>query len=844
MKQESRDKSAALSLSDLNDLVLAVINNQDQGIVVLDKHGNVVIWNNWMDDWTGIAGTRSAGRCFEALVPGIIGSEYARAIKEAIDAGKSVGWSQDLDSQRLDVIETSMTRGDRLLPLSRVSVAPLPVNGGQGCMLEFAEAAFNPVHLRSASGPEYLSGKAVEQAPASDQFPVYLASSDAAMLSLDSSGIIRDVSDTLLKQTGYSRQQLLDTPVRMLFPALSEHYDIEDYRALIEERLRQSSDRVIEAATLHGQPRAFRVAVYASTIRDDLFVLLCEDFSSQSGAQNTIKRQREMLAAVFGQVADGIALIDRDGLIEQINPVGLAMLGIRVGQEQGVPVETVIAMQDGRGKSINPGYEALSCGSVYTTPDDTFLQVQSQEPTRISATAIPLRDRDNSLTGCILVYRLIEQARRVSSRLSWQSDHDPLTELPNRRFLENQLAKALEAARSSEQTHVLLYIDLHNFSLVNDTGGRVAGDTLLFECGKLLQQVVGVDHLVARIGNDEFAVLLLNCMVEQAREIIEDLLVKIKAFSFPWQERRLKIGVNIGVEVIDHNTSSEHDVLVSAAASCAAAKDSGRNRVFFRQQRDEGLVSRKAGEWIPKISEALEQGRFRLHYQPIVAINGGVKDYSHFEALVRMVDESGQLVAPGEFIPAAELYGLIDDIDRWVVRQVITELSAKKLSKKPELRIAVNLSGATISDERFKDDLLKLIDESKMNPHQLQFEITETAAVRQFDRALDLIHALKAKGCYFSLDDFGSGLSSFAYLKELPVDFLKIDGGFVHNIELNDVDYSMVSTINHLAQVMGIATIAECVENQAQLTILEQIGVDYAQGFFIATPQPMEKFFP
>ncbi|MBV1931769.1 MAG: EAL domain-containing protein [Porticoccaceae bacterium] len=844
MKHDSGDKSAILSVSDPDDLMLTVINNQAQGIVVLDKHGNVVIWNNWMDDWTGIAGTRSVGRCFEALTPGIIGSEYTRTVRDAIDTGKSVVWSQDLDSQRLDMLEDAMTRGDRLLPLSRVSVAPLQVNGGQGCMLEFVEAAFNPIHLRDAGTPEPSSGKAIEQAPASDQFPVYLASSDAAMLSLDRSGIIRDVSDPLLKQTGYSRQQLLDTPVRMLFPTLSEHYDIEDYRALTEEHLRQSSDGVIEAATLNGQLRAFKITVYPSTIKDDLFVLMCEDFALQSGAQNTIKRQREMLAAVFGQVADGIALVDYDGLIEQINPVGLAMLGIRVGQEQGVPVETIIAMLDGRGKSINPSHEALSRGSVYTTPDDTFLQVQSREPIRISGTAIPLRDRDNDLTGCMLVYRIVEQARRVSSRLSWQSDHDPLTELPNRQFLENQLVKAIEAARNSDQTHVLLYIDLHNFSLVNDTGGRVAGDTLLLECGKLLQQVVGVDHLVARIGNDEFAVLLHDCMVEQAREIIEDLLVKIKAFSFPWQERRLKIGVNIGVEVIDHNTSSELDVLVSAASSCAAAKASGRNRVFFRQQRDEGLVSRKAGEWIPKISEALEQGRFRLHYQPIVAINGGVKEYSHFEALVRMVDESGQLVAPGEFIPAAELYGLIDDIDRWAVRQVITELSAKKLSKKPDLRIAVNLSGATISDERFKDDLLKWIDESKINPHQLQFEITETAAVRQFDRALDLIHALKAKGCYFSLDDFGSGLSSFAYLKELPVDFLKIDGGFVHNIELSDIDYSMTSTINHLAQVMGIATIAECVENQAQLTILEQIGVDYAQGFLIATPQPIEKLFP
>ncbi|RLA47290.1 MAG: hypothetical protein DRR06_02965 [Gammaproteobacteria bacterium] len=842
MRLESTDKAACSQAHDSDHLVLAVINNQTQGSVVLDHRGDVVIWNNWMADWTGIAGTQAVGRNVEVLAPAITGNEYARAIKSAIELGKSVTWSLEMDPQRLDAIEAAMTRGDRLLPLTRISVVPLPVEGQQGCLLEFIEAPFNPVQLRDVAATAKSADKHVHKEAENNRFPVYLESSEVAVLSVDTSGIIREVNERLLIQTGYSYQQLIDTPVRLLFPTLSDSYDVDDYRALLASKIKQSSEGVIEAATVSGETRAFKISLFPSVSRQDLFVVLCEDVSGQSGAEDTILRQRELLATVYNQVADGIALLDGNGLIEQINPVGLAMLGKRSGQGQQMPVETIINMNDSEGRDINPCREALNRGSPCSTPESTFLLVEGKEPTHITGIATPLRDRHNQINGCVLVFRTVEESRRVSNRLSWQADHDPVTQLPNRRFLEDQLVRAIEATHTSDQVHVLLYIDLHNFSLVNDTGGRTAGDTLLRECGRLLQQVVGADHVVARIGNDEFAVLLLNCPPEEARDIAEEILAQIKSFSFPWQERRLKIGANIGAEVIDRETGSEIDVLVAAASSCANAKESGRNRLFFRQHQDERQVSGRMSQWVPKISEALEQDRFCVYYQPIVPLGNYAKEYDHYEALIRMIDESGQLVAPGKFIPAAELYGLIDDIDRWTVQHVISELGTEKWRKKSNLRISINLSGVTISNEGFKDYLLDLMDKSTVNPHQLQFEITETAAIREFDRALDLIHVLKAKGFYFSLDDFGSGLSSFGYLKDLPVDFLKIDGSFIRNMELNDVDFSMVSTINHLAHIMGIATIAECVENQTQLTMLEQMGVDYAQGFFIDVPQPMKNF--
>ena len=835
----------ALDDEKLRQLLVEIVDHQTHGVAVLDHKGQALVWNEWMSDWTGIDASEALGRSLEAMIPAIVGGEFARGVRQAINSGEVLAWTMERDPQRLDKLEAAMTRGDRLLPLSRLTVTPLAWERGRACLLEFMEAPYVSATTFANDASEPLSHRD-GLTPDSEGFAVRLESSEHPLLEVTARGIIEAVNEPLLEASGFSRDQLVGTPLRLLFPALNDASQSDDYRDLVTSRLRQHPENLMEAVTVDGQALTYQVTVCGSLRRDEDFVLWCRDISSLTDHREALKRQRELLTAVFSQVADGIVLTDAGGVVEQINPVGLELLGLGPQQGQGQTIQSFLQMQDERGGHIDPCGEALRRGSTCLTPDNTRLLVKQRAPIEISGSATPLRDRRNRITGCVLVFRTIDQAKRMSSRLSWQSDHDPLTQLPNRRFLEARLANAIESARRGDQRHALLYIDLHSFSLVNDTGGRVAGDMLLLECGKLLQEVVGVDHLVARVGNDEFAILLQECALDEVNEFIETLLQQIRSFSFPWEERRLKIGVNIGVELIDANTSSEIDVLVAAAASCAAAKETGRNRVHFRQRQEDRPQTRKAkaATWAPKISEALDQDRFCLYFQPIIALGGDRKQYSHFEVLVRMEDESGQLVAPGEFIPAAEQYGLIDDIDRWVVRRVIAELGGKQFRKRPDLRLSVNLSGATISDERFKHYLLQLIDESQIDPRQLQFEITETTAIRAFDRALDLMHQVKARGCYFSLDDFGSGLSSFGYLKDLPVDFLKFDGGFIRNIEFSDVDYSMVSAINHLAHIMGISTIAESIENQSQLAILEQIGVDYGQGFYIDTPQTLDKFFP
>ncbi|MGV6807132.1 MAG: EAL domain-containing protein [bacterium] len=324
--------------------------------------------------------------------------------------------------------------------------------------------------------------------------------------------------------------------------------------------------------------------------------------------------------------------------------------------------------------------------------------------------------------------------------------------------------------------------------------------------------------------------------------LAEELIDAARSFSFPWEERRLKIGLSVGAKVIDSDVASEIDVLVAAGASCAAAKESGRNRVNFHYRAKEIALRKSMGEWIPRISEALEENRFQIYCQPIVPVRPDDEESRHFEILVRMLDAQGQLVLPGKFIPPAEHYGLIEDIDKWVLNYVFDYQARRMREGLPLTKFAINLSGKSIGDETLSEHILSNFEATGLDPHLFQFEITETAAIRNFDRAMELIRTLKTAGCYFALDDFGSGLSSFGYLKELPVDYLKIDGSFIRNMESNDVDYSMVSTINHLGHIMGIETIAECVENKAQLAMLKKIGVDYVQGHLFSEPRPIDEF--
>ena len=832
-----------ISFASLNELASTVVDTQNHGLVALDPTGAILLWNDWMQAWTGIDSSQVLGKTFLNLFPNLHGSDYAKAISQVTVSRQALTCYIDREPELIDTVESALAYGYRTLPLSRIAISPFALSSLSGCLLEFSEA---PFHTLQANAPQKKpaahkqNDHAINDRP-EDDFAASLQTEAFGVISTDPDGLIYAVNQRIIELSGYDKEQLKGQALNLLFPSLK---GCDDIRLNLEQTSRMHQDSLCEAIDCNGKTLPLKVSVFHNPVRANALTLVCEDFSRQQGNQDAILAQRELLASIYGEVADGIILLDTKGHIEHINPVALEMLGLRISNVTGSPVDDWVVLTSGEeDRIISPHREVLSRGTACQSPEKTFLHVTDRPALQVAASATPLRDRQNLLSGCVLILRITNQAHRESVKLAWHVDHDPLTQLPNRHFLEGELTRAIEITQSTSQKHVLLYLDLYNFSLVNDTCGKAAGDALLKQCAILFKEATHDDTLVARIGNDEFAILLLDCPLDDGKAIANNIITAIKRFSFPWGERRLKIGVSIGGEVVDRDSSSDIDVLVTAAFSCAAARESGRNRAFFQYQREKLYERKQVAEWEPRITDALDHDGFCLYYQPIIPAQEVEQSYRHYEALIRMVDNKGGLILPGKFIPTAELYGLIDDIDRWVIRRVIADILSLDSKQQHDLRVSINLSGPTISDDGFMGFLLDIIDQTGIDPHHLQFEITETAAIRQFDRALELINALKARGCRFSLDDFGTGLSSLGYLKQMPVDYLKIDGSFIRNMELNDVDFSMVSTINHLAHIMGISTIAECVENQIQLSMLQEIGVDCVQGFFIEKPKPLSDIF-
>jgi len=437
----------------------------------------------------------------------------------------------------------------------------------------------------------------------------------------------------------------------------------------------------------------------------------------------------------------------------------------------------------------------------------------------------------------------VHQERKLRKQLSYQASHDALTGLINRFEFENRLRSLLEVPCEEGTTHALLYIDLDQFKVVNDTCGHVAGDELLRQLSLLLKNKIRSHDILARLGGDEFGMLLEYCAPDKTVSMANLLLATVQEFRFAWENKTFVIGASIGVVIIDKNSKDITTVMSAADAACYSAKDNGRNRIHVFKEDDAAIAGRHGEmQWVTRITEALENDDFQLYCQRITPVDNtlGIKS-EMIEILVRMEDKDGKLIPPGAFIPAAERYNLMVSLDRWVVKETFEWLSNSPATKLLS-KCSINLSGQSISDSHFLDYLVNLINETDIPEETLCFEITETSAITNLGKAQRLISELQSIGCSFALDDFGSGISSFAYLKNLPVDFLKIDGSFVKDIAIDPIDQAMVRSINEIGHVMGKKTIAEFVENDEILHVLQDIGVDYAQGFGIHKPVPLDNF--
>ncbi len=547
--------------------------------------------------------------------------------------------------------------------------------------------------------------------------------------------------------------------------------------------------------------------------------------------------------AILSSIADAVITTDLKGRITYMNSVAEELTGWRLEQAKDKPLEEVFNVVDENSRIpvIEPVYRCLKNGEVVIGEEhELVLLHRAGIGIAIEESFAPIRDERSEVQGVVVVFRDVSHARRMAAQISWQASHDPLTGLVNRATFDQRLEGLIEAARQEKQEHCILYMDLDQFKIVNDTCGHVAGDELLRQVAAVLSGHIRESDTLARLGGDEFGVLLVACPEEKALFIANQIRDAINEFRFGWGEKSFTIGVSIGLVVVSAESERMEMVMSAADTACYAAKDAGRNQIrVFQPNASEAALRQGEMQWVSRIQSALDENRFVLYGQSITPIRHKGKDI-HLEVLIRMLDEDGNLVPPGAFIPAAERFNLMPAIDRWVIRKIFSLVEMHRdLLIQQRVLFSINLSGGTISDEvsleYIGNELMRLNIPEKM----ICFEITETAAISNLSSANYFMRTLKQAGCSFSLDDFGSGLSSFAYLKNLPVDFLKIDGAFVRDLADDPIDRAMVEAINQIGHVMNLETIAEFVETNAVLEQLRAIGVDYAQGYGIAAPQPL-----
>jgi diguanylate cyclase (GGDEF)-like protein/PAS domain S-box-containing protein len=550
---------------------------------------------------------------------------------------------------------------------------------------------------------------------------------------------------------------------------------------------------------------------------------------------------RERTQIILQCSGDAVVITNAKGMVEEVNPFAARMLDASIAEGEKRPSSEVLRLlnQSTRDPIDDPIARALAGKFDIVEEEHRLLIGTDGNEYTVNLLAVPVLDKDGTPSGCIVTLHDVTEMFGMVRKLSYQATHDPLTGLVNRHEFEVRLQQAIESASVDRTQHALLYMDIDLFKVANETLGYRAGDELLRQIVSRLKQVVRHGDTLARLGGDEFGLLLNACPVKKAEQIAESIRKSIKEDRFHWDGKQFDFGITIGLVPVAADSGSRADLLNVAEAACSVAKDAGGNRVQLYEAHDIAMA-RHRGEmqWVHRITEALDEDRFVLYSQEIRSLDEPDKG-RHLEILLRLQDKKGNIIPPNEFIPAAERYQLMPSIDRWVIEHTLSDFHHIQQEGGAIASCAINLSGQSLCDEGFLEYVVKCIKYSTIPPAKICFEITETAVIANLNIAIRFMTVLREMGVRFALDDFGSGLSSFAYLKNLSVDYLKIDGAFVRNMAHDKIDYAMVSSINEIGQLMGIQTIAEFVENDAILEKLQELKVNYVQGYGIGRPQPI-----
>jgi len=570
---------------------------------------------------------------------------------------------------------------------------------------------------------------------------------------------------------------------------------------------------------------------------------VARDITHRKSLETSLGRGKLQARITLESIGEGVITTDRNGTIDYMNEAAEQLIGGARSAGIGKRLLDLISLVDEIDRSTlgDPVAKCLSERRRVNLGRRAFLlSKQSEREFSTELTASPIRGPDGQVAGCVVIFHDVSELRGLAREMSYQASHDALTGLVNRAEFERRLETALDSARGEGVGHVVCYLDLDRFKLVNDTGGHIAGDNLLREIGALLKQRVRDSDTVARVGGDEFAMLLAGCPLDKAQQIAEDVVQAVAGHQFAWQDRTFDIGVSVGLVEVGKDSGSAESVLGAADSACYIAKQRGRGRTHVYSTRDE-VMARERGEiqWLQRLQRALKENGFELYVQAIVAMGGRNRSGPAAEVLLRMRDEGGSSILPVHFLASAERYQLMSHIDRWVVQTTLTAIAGGAPHLPAGRTCNINLSAQTLGDDDFLEFVVDVLDHTGVSPDRICFEVRESAVVSQLDQAQRFIAVLHGIGCRFALDNFGSGIGSFANLKNLSLDFLKIDGTYTRNLETDSVNREMVAAMVKLARTLDFLVVAEQVEDQTSFEALRDLGVDFVQGYAVERPRPL-----
>ncbi len=641
-----------------------------------------------------------------------------------------------------------------------------------------------------------------------------------------------------------------------LSPDQLEGRDVADlvkpaYRALFRKTMAKTLagekvPRRLEIQLINGNEQGLWVEAQSSSIEfrgNPAILTVARDASYRKSLEVSLSRSKRQAQYTLESISEGVITTDSQGLVDYMNRAAEAMTGAdrdeasghKIGEffslvdesdrrPLGDPVERSLAMR----RRVNMGRRAL------------LVSRDGENEHSIEITASPIRGPGNSISGTVVVFHDVSEIRGLTKQMSYQATHDPLTGLINRREFERHLQEAMDSARAEEGVHILCYMDLDRFKAVNDSCGHLAGDNLLREVAVLIKDEVRDSDYVGRLGGDEFGTLLVGCPLDKARQIAADICNAVADYRFVWKDKIFNIGISVGLVEISHISGTLQDILSAADSACYVAKQHGRGQVHVYSARDEAIARERGDiQWLRQLQSALHEDGFELATQSIIATGSAEDTGPAIEVLIRMSDERGRFANTAEFLRPAERYQLMPQIDRWVVNATLAAITAGEIKIPSRRSCAINLSGQTLGDEGFLGFVVEALDHSGVSPASICFEVTESAISNNIQHAQRFIEVLHGIGCEFALDDFGSGLGSFANLKTLPVDYLKIDGTYTRNLSTDQINQEMVSAMINLARTLEFRVVAEQVEQQEDFDWLRNVGIDFVQGNFIEPPVPL-----